>query len=340
MSGGAKRFPRFAIWGVFFALLCLLFRSAPADEAKAKPEAAVSSRQQIEADWLRQELVRDATKSGAYYGNVKREEDAAGGCDGIKDGKWGFHTNFEDNPWWQVDLQKPTPLDRLLIFNRCDIPQRASRLIVLLSDDGKQFQPVYRHNGKVFLGYTDNKPLAVELKGAVARYVRIQLPGKNYLHFDEVEVYSVGENRNVALKKPATQSSVSMWSVTHKPEVVEPQKYSTDTVIQRGLQLAEALRRMGGNVDAEVKTLQEVAGRLAGASEDLKKALYFQAHWAVRKMAKERIRCSTSTRSCLSRARRAICPTCRTSSTAGSRAPAAAFTCWRDSTATPRACAA
>ncbi|MGD0900694.1 MAG: hypothetical protein ABR915_22915, partial [Thermoguttaceae bacterium] len=40
--------------------------------------------------------------------------DAAGAVDGVKDGKWGFHTSAEPSPWWQVDLGRSVPLERAL----------------------------------------------------------------------------------------------------------------------------------------------------------------------------------------------------------------------------------
>ena len=57
--------------------------------------SAVSAvtQEQIEADWMRQRELR------ALPGQVTvTVNDAAGGCDGIIDGKWGFHTNHEKQP--------------------------------------------------------------------------------------------------------------------------------------------------------------------------------------------------------------------------------------------------
>ena len=141
-------------------------------------------------------------------------QDAAGGCDGLKTGTWGFCTGRQANPWWQVDLGKPTPLGRVVIYNRCDsgMEVRTQRLKVLLSVDGSKWTQAYQHGGVSFLGYTDGKPLSVALKGARGRFVRIQLPGTDYLHLDEVEVYGVSGKANLAVGKPADQSSVSQWS--------------------------------------------------------------------------------------------------------------------------------
>ncbi|NLX96889.1 MAG: discoidin domain-containing protein [Rhodopirellula sp.] len=169
---------------------------------------------EIENDWLLQSTVRHAEPLHSRHGKqVSPEEDAAGACDGIKDGKWGFHTDAENRPWWQVDLGQRCDLDHALIFNRCDsVADRASRLTVLVSDDGKDFRQVYQHDGSVFYGHNDGKPLRASL-GTAGRFVRIQLPAKNYLHLDEVEIFTDGGNENVALGKPARQSSnsTSAW---------------------------------------------------------------------------------------------------------------------------------
>ena len=51
----------------------------------------------VEADWFRQEQVR-YNKTASAGGSVTPEQDAIGACDGVKDGKWGFHTESQDNP--------------------------------------------------------------------------------------------------------------------------------------------------------------------------------------------------------------------------------------------------
>ena len=219
----------------------------------------------LEADWLHPETLRQCANVLPHA--VTRESDAAGGCDGVKTGKWGFHTENEDKPWWQVDLGQSLALDRMVLFNRCDIAARNARIIVSFSEDGNNFQQAYQHDGTVFYGFTDSKPLTIPLKGAKARYVRLQLPGKSYFHLDEVEIYD-GE-RNVALGKSATQSSVSQWSVAHGGA---PKELPTVTVVERGLKLAEELRGMGVAVDEDARQLK--------AEKD-----YLNAQRAVRRLA-------------------------------------------------------
>lgn len=166
-------------------------------------------------DWIRAEHLAVRTPTN---GPIATTDDAAGGCDGVVDGSWGFHTAESDQPWWQVDLGTPQTLNRVVIWNRPEASERARRLQVKLSDDGRTWRTAYTHDGTVFVGHPDRKPLRVPLDGAEARYVRIQLPGKSFLHLEEVEVYGTSEpSRNLALQRPADQSGTSQWSRSHQP---------------------------------------------------------------------------------------------------------------------------
>ena len=168
----------------------------------------------LESEWLSEPFVEWAVGQPA----TTTHDDAAGGCDGIKDGQYGFHTDLAEDPWWQVDLGSIQMLSRVVIWNRGAAADRANRLLIRLSPDGKQWDTVYRHNGATFIGFGDRKPLDVKMENRSGRYVRIQLPGKTYLHLDEIEVFGMeSPNKNLALKKPANQCSLSTWSVSHNP---------------------------------------------------------------------------------------------------------------------------
>jgi hypothetical protein len=261
---------------------------APATPAGPPPWQPASTPDEIEADWRHQDEMR---RTGATSGpQVKPEEDAVGGVDGVKNGKWGFHTQHEPDPWWQVDLGEPTRLDRIVLYNRCDeCGARNARIIVLASDDAQTWKQLYQHDGTVFYGHSDGKPMVAELAGARARYVRLQLSGTSYFHLDEVEIYGPDGDKNIALGKPATQSSTSQWSVRHALVGKGQPEYDVGRVLERGFQLANALRRLDADVDAPVQTLQQVAERCeqlaADAPEDVRRPLYMKARWAVRKMA-------------------------------------------------------
>jgi len=193
----------------------------------------------VEADWLDQDRRFEAERaararfsakpagapagsSTAWTGeNVTTAQDAAGGCDGVKNGLWGFHVaSGEKEPWWQVDLGKEYRLERVVIYNRCDSASRTSRIRVLVAgSDGdpecKQFTQVYQHDGTTFGGVSDGKPLVVPLaeKNVTARVVRLHIPGNCSFALDEVEVYAVDNpEKNIALNKPADQISTSRYS--------------------------------------------------------------------------------------------------------------------------------
>ena len=140
--------------------------------------------------------------------------DAQGAVNGIKNGSYGFHTYDQVNPWWQVDLEIDMVIEKVIVFNRQDCcAERARTLQVLISKDGYNFQNVYTHDGTVFGGVNQGQPLIIPMNYKGARFVRLQLNEKNALHLDEVEVYGAPlQNENLALGKPASQSSRSQWS--------------------------------------------------------------------------------------------------------------------------------
>ena len=287
-------------WKTVFALFIVplvvgRLPAAPAEQPRSTQAQPVISPAQIEADWLRQDAVRGVVSGALPAAGVTPEMDAAGGCDGVKTGKWGFHTADEPNPWWQVDLGKATALDRVVLYNRCDaLADRNGRIMVLLSSDARTFKQVYQHDGTTFGGQPDNCPLFVPLKGQSARYVRLQLPGHSYFHLDEVEVYGTNGKENLALDHPATQSSVSEWSVAHgkpaaasKPADWSGARHPIGPIFERGLKLAENLRTLGAPIEAEEKTLRELAERQlpTEVSPEAQAKAYFAARWAVRRSA-------------------------------------------------------
>jgi hypothetical protein len=236
----------------------------------------------IELDWLRQAKIRKLPPGVS----VSPEDDAPGGCDGIKDGGTGFHTQLEDKPWWQVDLGKTYRLSHALLYNRESCAERNNYLIMLLSDDGNQWRQVWQNNGTLFYGAKDGKPMRVPLAGQSARFVRLQLPGRNYLHLDEIEVYGADKpDLNLALNQPAMESSSSPWS-TYTPlknpaapdEAADRRMYRQATLdaldlARRTLDFVGAQRPL-----PDQKTrLDGLAQKIAAAANDADwKALYLQ----------------------------------------------------------------
>jgi hypothetical protein len=261
----------------FCFLLALTVRAAAA-EAPAPSWPSI-----VEADWLVQE-----SKRATANPSVTPEEDAAGAVDGVKNGRWGFHTAEENDPWWQVDLEKSVKLQRVVIWNRCEegISPRNFHIRLLVSQDGKTFEPIHQHDGTPFMGFSDGHPLTVDLPSPPARYLRLALTGKQFFHLDEVEVFADGSNENIARAKPCTQSSVSAWSVAHAGTAAFAAQ-PLAPLIERGMKLAASQRRLGVDTTAAERVLADARQRAAagGLPPGARHELYLTIRRTIRKMA-------------------------------------------------------
>ncbi|MBN1443326.1 MAG: discoidin domain-containing protein, partial [Planctomycetes bacterium] len=136
-------------------------------KVRSQPEEIPALRGLIEADWIdedrrfaaeRQRGEAAPAETGAPASpavnaqGVTTRQDASGGCDGIKNGRWGFHTaSGEEDPWWQVDLGEVTEIDRVVVYNRTDggTAPRTRHLQILGARDGQvaDFALLYQHDG-------------------------------------------------------------------------------------------------------------------------------------------------------------------------------------------------
>ncbi len=248
---------------ILFACLGLLLMAAPSEiQADSKDRTPLENL--VEADWLQQDrLFLQSQGATADAPPVTTAEDASGGCDGIKNGRWGFHTaSGETDPWWQVDLGTAQKLDRIVVFNRVDrgSAPRTKNLVVSVSSSptGERFEEVYRHTGEPFFGASGGE-LVIDLRdeNVTARIVRLGVPGKCSFALDEVEVFGAQDPQaNLALGRPADQKSVGPYSYPGTlPEGVDsavpPQKASNGTefslahtrlVLDRADRLTDRLR--------------------------------------------------------------------------------------------------
>jgi hypothetical protein len=132
-------------------------------------------------------LNQPATQSSVSEWSVSNESGRA--VNGHRSGSYSFHTLVESNPWWKVDLQRPYPIDAIVIWNRDDqYAARASALCIHVSLDGIEWLLVFQ--GRTFFrGEITSRPLVHLLEGKInARFVRISLEGETALHLDQVEV--------------------------------------------------------------------------------------------------------------------------------------------------------
>jgi hypothetical protein len=289
---------------------------------KAGPPTAVDVGPQmqalIRADWLDQDrrFGSGNTAESPEQRNargVTTAEDASGGCDGIKNGRYGFHVaSGEKDPWWQVDLGKQHRLDRVVIFNRTDggTPPRTKTIRILVAGGegdraGKDFKQVYQHDGTTFYGVSEKKPLVVSFKdkNVTARIVRLQIPGNCSFALDEIEVYPADDpQKNIALGRPADQKSVSQHSYPgtfgESAVVTAPQGGGfslahTRAVIERGKGLVARLRSKAdpgrlGPAPAELNRLEGRLAKLENAGDvpdAVRQEVYLEARRLTRKIA-------------------------------------------------------
>ena len=142
---------------------------------------------------------------------------------GIKNGEFSFHTDIETDAWWQVDLDGVFSLEEIVVYNRgmkgSPFSERARSMAIFVSLDGMTWEKLY-FGGESFGGALDNAPLRVACAGKGARFVRLQLQEQNYLHLDQVEIFS----------QSARPCNPVLFSNTNPSLVSLGSRYGTDKV--------------------------------------------------------------------------------------------------------------
>ena len=308
------------------AILLTILVIGPADAADLtgkRETPAVSSAVEMSslilADWIDRDRrfepappAKTKEDSKPIIAEVTTAEDAAGACDGVKAGKLGFHVaSGETDPWWQVDLGRVEKIGRVVIYNRTgSAAGRTRKIRVLVSEDadGGSFRQVYQHDGTLFYGSKEKKPLVVrfDAEPVTARIVRLQVPGRCSLALEEVEVYGPSTpDKNLALNKPADQISTSPYSrrVAKKPEPVPPKTLPKEKeefslahvreVVERGRKLVSRLKvnADAGRLEPLAEALEGLDARLTALRPDVdiavsaRRELYLEACRLVREIA-------------------------------------------------------
>jgi hypothetical protein len=118
--------------------------------------------------------------------------DAAGAVNGRPCGRHQFHTGFEQDPWWQVDLGAATTIAEIRIFNTMARERREvfRRFRISIGFDADSFVVVFTTMADTNVGGIDGRPFIWRPEfSAWGRFIRITALGQTCLHLDQVEVY-------------------------------------------------------------------------------------------------------------------------------------------------------
>ena len=181
-------------------------------------------------------LNRPATQSSvSQWSNFPyAEADARGANNGVIDGSAGFHTNYEESPWWQVDLQYFSILSEVHLFNRQICASRLRRFSILISLDGVRWLVVFSKTDDTIFNENDLHPYIIDLaEGTLARFVRVRLDGDECLHFCECEVIGqIADARSLTILK--TKFDAQMLEQEREKQRQEEAKQRREEALRAG----------------------------------------------------------------------------------------------------------
>ncbi|KXV67136.1 glycosyltransferase family 2 protein [Acetobacter orleanensis] len=115
--------------------------------------------------------------------------DAKNAVNGIINGIPKFHTSLENNPWWEVDLGKMSNVTDIVIYNVSDhLASRCQNIKIEFSTDGYVYNTLYEKKDSIPVGSLLTQPFHIHTDFH-ARFIRIVLLGRNFLHLDQVLIY-------------------------------------------------------------------------------------------------------------------------------------------------------
>src|SRR6185437_1259484 len=143
-----------------------------------------------------------ARQGEARQSSTYDDAEARRAIDGNTDGEYEKHSvahtaGGEDAPWWEVDLKSEKPLDRVVIWNRAELPERLQGFRILALDDKRQV--VWSKDGN------DAPKLSVSLDLSGARDIKFTraVPDSTQPDFDGGTV----------LGAPATSAGAHGWDI-------------------------------------------------------------------------------------------------------------------------------
>lgn len=142
--------------------------------------------------WKKPSLVSSVSKFSRSHDPFL---EAQGANNGKMNGHCGFHTDYELNPWWQVDLLQTYDVTHVLVYNRMDQQFRCRKIALLISQDNLNWELVSCKIDDELFGGIDGNPYIFSFeRPRKAQFVRIQLVGNGFLHLDQIEIFDIRED--------------------------------------------------------------------------------------------------------------------------------------------------
>jgi hypothetical protein len=116
-----------------------------------------------------------------------KPDDAQRAVMNMGDVSFAFHTNKEQNPWWELTFNEPMFVEYIILHNRKErILQERCRKLMVEIFDGKEYTRIYQ--GELLFGVEPNGlPLILPCKYQIER-IKITLLGDEYFHLSKVNV--------------------------------------------------------------------------------------------------------------------------------------------------------
>ncbi|MDR0579280.1 MAG: discoidin domain-containing protein [Campylobacteraceae bacterium] len=115
-----------------------------------------------------------------------KPNDAQRAVTDIGNANFAFHTNKEQNPWWQLTLDKPRCIEYIILHNRKDACKEKSRKLTVELFDGEEYIKIY-DGDLLFDAEPDGLPLVLPCKyPKEIKLIKIVSQINEYFHLSKV----------------------------------------------------------------------------------------------------------------------------------------------------------
>ncbi|MDR1460641.1 MAG: hypothetical protein LBI78_03270 [Campylobacteraceae bacterium] len=114
---------------------------------------------------------------------------------------FAFHTNKEQNPWWELTLDKPRFIEYIILHNRKDICQERSRKLTVEVFNGKEYIKIYQGD-LLFDSEPNGLPLILPYKYP-SKIERIKITSliNDYFHLSKVNILAIKKEEKPQFNK-------------------------------------------------------------------------------------------------------------------------------------------